>query len=275
MKNIYEPVTAEIVKVERQSKDVLLFRLRSKGGVPFGTPKRGMHFTPGQFMLAGVWGYGEAPFGIASDPYETEYIELVVRRVGDVTGAMHLLEKGDTMTLRGPYGNGYPLEFFKGSDVILITGGSGIPPIASLIRYIIHNRKDFGMVHLVYGAKTSAGLLMKREISKWKRKIDVTLTVDGPECDWKGKCGFVSDCLTDIKVNPANTVVAMCGPGPMVDSIEQLVNPMGISDRKIFISMERRMQCGVGRCQHCVTGRKYVCTDGPVFNLDEIDRNWD
>ncbi|MFQ5442736.1 MAG: FAD/NAD(P)-binding protein [Thermodesulfobacteriota bacterium] len=275
MKNIYRPTAVKVVKVERHSGDVSLFRLKRTDGRPFSAGRDGLSFVPGQFVLAGLWGYGEAPFGAASDPYDTSRIDIVVRRAGQVTGAMHALKRGAQMTLRGPYGNGYPLKFFSGMDILLVTGGCGIPPIASLIRYIIKNRASFGRVHLIYGAKSCGELLLRRDLKKWEKSIDVTLTVDRPECDWEGRSGLVSDCLPAINVDPLNTVVAMCGPGPMVDSIEHLVNLKGISDRRIFVSIERRMQCGVGRCQHCVTGGKYVCTDGPVFNLDEIDRNWD
>jgi len=275
MKNIYRPVPARIVRVERLSPEVKRFRLRRADEKPFTLDNDGLSFIPGQFVLAGVWGYGEAPFGLSSDPYNTSYMEIIVREAGQVTRAMHALGKGDQITLRGPYGNGYPIGFFSGMDVLLVTGGYGIPPIASLIRYITKNRGAFGRVHLVYGARTGADLLLTDEIKKWNETIEVTLTVDNPDKDWKGRKGRVSQCLSSIRVDPFNTVVAMCGPGPMVDSIEHLVNPMGISDRRIFVSMERKMQCGVGRCQHCVTGDKYVCADGPVFNLDEIDRNWD
>jgi len=275
MKNIYRPMAVRIVKVESLSPEVKLFRLQRVDEKPFSSGEDGLCFIPGQFVLAGLWGYGEAPFGISSDPYEPSCVEVIVRETGQVTRAMHRLGKGDEMTLRGPYGNGYPLRFFSGMDVLLVTGGYGIPPIAALIRYIIKNRGDFGRVHLVYGARTGADLLLRREIKKWGESIEVTLTVDNPARGWKHRKGRVSECLDSVGVDPFNTVVAMCGPGPMVDSIERLVNPMGISDRRIFVSLERKMQCGVGRCQHCVTGEKYVCTEGPVFNLDEVDRNWD
>ncbi len=275
MKNIYRPMAVRIVKIERLSPDVKLFRLKREDGRPFSSGDGGLSFIPGQFVLAGLWGYGEAPFGVSSDPYDPSSMEIIVREAGQVTGAMHGLGRDGQITLRGPYGNGYPLGFFSGMDVLLVTGGYGIPPIASLIRYIIKNRPAFGRVHLVYGARTEADLLLKKEIEKWRKSIEVTLTVDKPGERWKGGKGLVSRCLSSIRVDPFNTVVAMCGPGPMVDAIEHLVNPMGISDRRIFVSMERKMQCGVGRCQHCVTGDKYVCVDGPVFNLDEIDRNWD
>ena len=275
LKNLYEPVPAVVVKTERHADDILLFRIKREDGEDFPICGNGLYFKPGQFVVVGLWGYGEAPFGIASDPYDGSHVDIIVRKVGELTTALHALKKGSRLTLRGPYGNGYPVKFFRGRDVILIAGGSGIPPIAALVRFIIRNRADYGRVHFVYGARSAPELLLRKDLKRWERDIDVLLTVDGPSCDWKGRCGLVSECLEHIKVDPANTIVAMCGPGPMVDSIEHLVNPMGISDRRIFISMERRMQCGIGRCQHCVSGEKYVCSDGPVFNFDEIEGNWD
>jgi len=274
MRNIYEPIPVKIQKIEEHSDNVKLFRLAKLDGSAFPQNKDGLTFVPGQFVLAGVWGYGESPFGPASHPNDSSCIEIVVRKVGQVTSALHSLSDGDELTLRGPYGNGYPLDFFAGKDIILVTGGCGIPPIASLIEYISSNRSDFGEVHLLYGAATPEDLLMKDRMNDWRKKIDVILTVDKPVCNWEGNTGMVTDCLEHLKINPANTVAAMCGPGPMIDAIENLLNPMGISDRRIFVSRERKMQCGVGRCQHCVCGDKYVCTDGPVFNLDEIDKAW-
>lgn len=275
MYNIYEPIPAEVIKVERHASDIKLFRLKMANGKLFPKDKDGLIFTPGQFVLAGLWGYGEAPFGVSSDPCEASFVEIIVRRVGELTGALHTLKEGSSMTLRGPYGNGYPLKFFIGMDLLLVTGGCGIPPIASLARHIINNRDKFGRIHLIYGAKTPDEILLTRDLKRWGKSINVIMTVEKPDADWTGRTGFVSDCLPFIKLDTANTVVVMCGPGPMVDAIEYLVNPVGISNRRIFISAERRMQCGVGRCQHCATGEKYVCTDGPVFNLYQIEGNWD
>ncbi len=275
MQNIYEPIPVKIQKIEEYSDTVRLFRLAKTDGEPFSFNEDGLVFVPGQFVLAGVWGYGESPFGPASHPRDSSCLEIVVRKVGQTTSALHALSEGDELTLRGPYGNGYPIDFFRGKDIVLVTGGCGIPPIASLIEYIVSDKDDFGAVHLLYGASTPDDLLMKERMNDWRKKINVILTVDKPVCNWEGNTGMVTDCLEHLKINPANTVVAMCGPGPMVDAIENLLNPMGISDRRIFVSMERKMQCGVGRCQHCVCGDKYVCADGPVFNLDEIDKAWD
>lgn len=275
MKNAYEPIEVIVDRVERHSPDVKLLRFKRADGKPFVVNAQGLAFVPGQFVLVGLWGHGEAPFGQSSDPFKTSHIEIIVRKVGALTSKLHALKKNDRATLRGPYGNGYPLDFFAGRDVLLVTGGCGIPPIASLIRYIIRNRRDYGAVRLCYGAATPGDLLIKKDLKRWAKKIDVALSVERPDRSWKGHTGFVTSALDGSGVDPANTVVAMCGPGPMVGATEHLLNNIGVSDRRIFVSIERKMQCGVGRCQHCTTGIKYACADGPVFNLDEIDRNWD
>jgi NAD(P)H-flavin reductase len=272
MKNIYLPQKVKIVKIEQQSPDVKLFRLKGK----FSKNKDGLTFNPGQFALMGIWGYGEAPFGPASSPYENSYIEILVRNTGgSVTNQLHHLEKGAEITFRGPYGNGFPLEFLERKDLVLVTGGCGIPPIASLIEYIIKNGKKFGRVYLIYGAKTPQDLLMRDRIERWQKQIKVILTVDKPDAEWEGNVGMVSEFVKDIEIDTANAAAAMCGPGPMMNALEKILRPLGISDRRISASMERKMQCGVGKCQHCTTGDKYVCLDGPVFFFDQIDKNWD
>jgi len=275
MYNIYLPQPVKIDYVEKLSPDVKLFRLKKKTG-KFTTGKDKLVFRPAQFVLAGIWGYGEAPFGIASSPYQKGYIDIVVRNTGGrVTTALHKLEKGDQITIRGPYGNGFPLKFFEGKDVVMATGGCGIPPIASLVEYIIKNRKHFGQVYLLYGARTPKDVLMQPAIKKWEKFIHTVLTIDKPYPGWKGPIGFVTDLVKDININPRRAVATMCGPGPMTNALEKVFRPLGIADRRIFVSEERKMQCGVGKCQHCTTGDKYVCIDGPVFNFDEIDKNWD
>lgn len=275
MKNIYLPEQVKIVKIERHSPDVKLFRLKKVGG-KFDADKNGLVFTPGQFVLAGVWGYGEAPFGAASSPYEKSHIDIVVRNThGRVTSVLHSLKKGGEISMRGPYGNGFPLDFFEGKDMVMATGGCGIPPIAALVEYIIKNRDKFGKVYLLYGARTPNDILMKDNLEKWKKDIEIIVTIDKPYDGWTGPVGFVSDLVPEIKINARRAVATMCGPGPMMDALEKILRPLGVSDRRIFVSEERKMQCGTGKCQHCVTGDKYVCTDGPVFNFDEIDKNWD
>jgi len=254
MENLYQPKKVKIIKIEEQSPTVKLFRLAP-----------GFSFNPGQFFLLGKVGYGEAPFGALSSPYESDYIEFAVRKTGTVTDYLHSLKEGDEIELRGPLGNGFPLDFIEGKDMVLVTGGSGIPPIASLIEYIIKNREKFGNIYLLYGAKTPEEILLKDRLEEWQKSDIKVLTI----------AGIVSDLVKEIKIDEQNAVAVMCGPGPMMDALEKILRPLGISDRRIFVSLERRMQCGVGKCQHCTTGDKYVCLDGPVFYYDQIDKNHD
>ena len=274
MENLYQPFKVKITNVEKQSSNVKLFRLEKDDG-NFLKNKDGLTFTPGQFVLVSHFGYGEAPFGAASSPYENSYIDLVIRRAGTLTKALHQLKQGEELFMRGPYGNGFPLKFIEGKDMVLVTGGCGIPPIASLIEYIVANREKFAQVYLIYGARTPTDLLMKNRFKEWQKKIKVLLTVDQPTKDWSGHVGMVTKMINDIKIDNKNAVASMCGPGPMMNALEKILRPLGISDRRIFVNMERKMQCGIGKCQHCVTGDKYVCQDGPVFYFDEIDKNWD
>lgn len=275
MQNIYSPKNVIIAKIEEQSPTVKLFRLeRGKGDFEMNENK--MVFVPGQFVLIGKIGYGEAPFGPASSPYEKRYIEIVVRKAGIFTNHLHSLKEGDQLTLRGPYGNGFPINFMEDKDVVAVTGGCGIPPIASLLEYVSDNFDRFGRVYLLYGSKSPEEILLKDRIENWqKRGIKVILTIDKPVLGWKGHVGFVNDLVKEIEIDEINATAAMCGPGPMADAIEKILQPLGLSDRRIFVSMERKMQCGVGKCQHCTTGSKYVCMDGPVFNYDQIDKNHD
>jgi len=274
MENPLHPKKVKIIKLKTMSPNVKLFRLKSIGW-DFPANKDGLIFNPGQFVLAGLWGYGEAPFGPSSPPFERDFIEVGVRRVGNVTAVLHRLKEGDEMTLRGPYGKGYPIDFFREKDVVLVTGGCGIPPIAALIEYIIANRESFGRVYLLYGALAPRDILFKDHYERWRKYVKVILTVDKPTPDWKGHVGLVSDLTKEIEIEPLNTVVAMCGPGPMTFALENVLRPLGIADRRIFVSEERRMSCGIGKCQHCTTGDKYVCIDGPVFYYDQMQGNWD
>lgn len=266
MKNIYLPQKAKIIKIEKISSDVKIFRIKQGNFL----------FVPGQFVEIGIWGHGEAPFAIASSPFEKKHFDIIVRNTGGrVTKALHNLKNGSQITFRGPYGNGFPLSFFEGKDLVMMAGGYGIPPIASLAEYIIKNRKKFGKVYFLYGARSLKDILLRKKIKEWQKKINVILTIDKPQSGWSGCVGLVCNLIQKIEVNPQNAAAAMCGPGPMVEAVEKVLRPLGISDRRIFVNLERKMQCGVGKCQHCATGEKYVCLDGPVFNFDEIDKNWD
>lgn len=277
--NNYLPQEVKIIKIESQSTTVKLFRLELKTNNNFFPKnKQGLIFMPGQFILTGQVGYGESAFGPLSSPYNDEFIEIAVRNTGgNVTNYLHSLKKeGDKITLRGPYGNGFPLNFTEGKDIVMATGGCGIPPVAALIEYIIKNRNKYGKIYLLYGAKNPEEILLKQKQVIWqKNEINIILTIDKPFPNWNGHIGFITDMVKEIKINNLNTAVLMCGPGPMMDAMEHIFKPLGVSDRRVFVNMERKLQCGLGKCQQCVTGSKYVCLDGPVFYYDQIDNNWD
>lgn len=276
MKNIYLPQKVTVTKIIEQSPTVKLFRFE-KNKKDFELNESGLVFVPGQFILAGKIGYGEAPFGPLSSPYEKRHMEIAVRNTGGiVTNFLHSLKEGEEIEVRGPFGNGFPLDFMIGKDIVAATGGCGIPPISSLLDLIAENRDKFGRVYLLYGAKNPEEILLKDKMEEWKKEnIKVIMTIDKPAPGWTGHVGFVTDLVKEVEIDASNAVATMCGPGPMTDALEKILRPLGISDRRIFVSMERKMQCGVGKCQHCTTGPKYVCLDGPVFNYDEIDKNHD
>lgn len=261
MKNLYLPQTVKIEKIKRLSSDVKLLRI-----------KKGLAFSPGQFVLVGNWGWGEAPFGIFSSPLKKNFFEIIVRKVGNVTEMLHSLEEKDEVTVRGPFGKGFPLEFFEGKDIVMISGGCGIPPVASLIEYLINYPEKFGRLYLLYGAATPRDILIRDKIKSWGRKVKILLTIDKPVVGWRGYVGLVPEIIKEIQINASDAVAAVCGPGPMMTAVKKILRPLGISERRIFISEERKMQCGIGKCQHCTCGDKYVCLDGPVFHYDELDK---
>lgn len=276
MENVYEPKFVKVTEIVQQSPTVKSFKFEQTGFFNFDKDDDGMVFYPGQFLLVGNIGWGESAFGAMSSPYQDKYMEIMVRSAGRVTNYLHSIKVGDKITIRGPFGNGFPLDFFRGRDIVMVTGGCGIPPIMALAEYIIKHRKDFGSVYLLYGARSPEEILIKDRLEMLKtHDINVTVTIEKAVAGWTGPVGFVTELIKDIHIDEKNAAVAMCGPGPMMNAIEKVLRPLGIADRNIFVNMECKMQCGVGKCQHCTCGEKYVCKDGPVFNFDEVDKNWD
>jgi len=276
-KNSYLPVEVKIIKIEQQSPTIKLIRIKKTKGL-FPRNSLGMTFIPGQFVMLGLWGYGEAPFDPASSPFEDKFLDMLIANVGTLTSAIHKLKTGDKLTLRGPYGNGYPLEVLRGSagkDLLMIAGGYAIASIGALAEYLLIHRQKFNNLYLLYGASDPQNILFKNQLKKWGKKIKVLLTVDKPLPGWKGSVGLVSELIKEVKINPSNTVAIMAGPDVMMKALEKILIPLGVSSHKIYFNQTRKMQCGVGKCQHCVIGDKYVCKDGPVFCCDEINKYWD
>jgi sulfhydrogenase subunit gamma (sulfur reductase) len=268
--NTYLPYEMLVSGVEPLSDDSILLTMKFKNP----SDERSFNFIAGQFIELSLAGFGEIPVGIASAPYDKKHIQVSVRKVGNVSAAVHRMEVGDTVGIRGPFGNGFKPDWLKGMDLVVVSGGCGIPPMRSLILDVLDHRDEYGDVKLLYGSRTQQDLLFRKEYKKWAKNIDVRLTVDKDEnrdSKLKMDCGVgvVTGLLDGIKLT-ANTVAVMCGPPIMYKFVGKKLIDMGLSADRIYVSLERRMKCGIGKCQHCTSGSRYVCIDGPVFTYKQV-----
>ncbi len=265
--NIYVPETAELVRVEKMSPLETLFEVRLPGG-------RDLGHHPGQFVQVSLLGIGEAPISISSSPLARGTFELVVREVGNLTSAFHRMKAGDRIGIRGPFGKGFDVEQFLGKDVIFVAGGIGLPPLRSLINTMIHpgRRGDFGRVIVLYGTRTPAEFIFNEERASWEKSRDLEyhVTVDRATAGWNGHVGVITTLIPDLKLDVANTVAAICGPPVMYKFAILALRSKGLRDEQIYVSLERKMKCGVGKCGHCQINNVYVCQEGPVFNYGKI-----
>lgn len=263
---LYTPVSARIAKVRPQTALEKVFTVELPEGLSLG-------HRPGQFVEVSVLGVGEAPISISSSPSRSNgSFELCVRKVGDVTNALHRLQPGDFVGIRGPFGRGFPFEKFRGKDVLFAPGGLGLAPLRSLINQVMDERAMFGRVIILYGARNPSELLFKDELEQWGARPDVELmvTVDKGDENWSGNVGVITTLFRKISINPRNTVGITCGPPVMYRYVLMEFFGKGISEGNIYLSLERRMKCGVGKCGHCQINNVYACQSGPVFPYLEI-----
>jgi len=235
--------------------------------------QKAFRHKPGQFVELSIFGVGEAPISISSPPTRPGVIEICVRKAGKVTGALFELQKGDIVGIRGPFGNPFPLELFKGKDMLLVAGGLGMAPLRSLLWSILDDRQNYGDVILMYGARNPDDILFKYELLSLMNRTDLKylLSVDvDEEGIWKQYVGVVTGLFKDVKLNPETTYCALCGPPIMYRFVIMELLKRGVRENHIFASLERMMKCGVGKCGHCTIGEFYCCTDGPVFNYSNI-----
>jgi NAD(P)H-flavin reductase len=228
---------------------------------------------PGQFVEVSLPGLGEAPISIASSPSRSNgAFELCIRRMGLMTHALHRLEPGDPLGIRGPFGRGLPVEGFAGKDLLLAPGGLGLAPLRSLIQYVCDNRSQFGRVLLLYGARNPAELLFTDELLEWEAQSDMELhvTVDRPAEGWEGNVGVITTLFPKIQIDAPNTVAITIGPPAMYRFVLIEFLALGISESNIWLSLERRMKCGVGKCGHCQINQVSTCIEGPCFSYDRI-----
>lgn len=227
---------------------------------------------PGQFVMVSIPGVGDAPISIASSPTTRRYFDLVVRDAGKLTGALQALKAGDFVGIRGPFGKGFPTRVLEGNDIFIVAGGLGIVPLRSLIHYIIDNRRDFGKVDILLGCKTPKEMLFKDEIAGWEKRIDINFncTIDRTDPEWKGNVGLITELIPGVDINPERTMAIVVGPPIMYKFVIMKLFDKGIASEQIYVSLERHMKCGVGKCGHCQISQYYCCKDGPVFSLDQL-----
>ena len=262
------PTIGVITDIRIDTPDVKTFRVVTPDG------KKAFEHKPGQCAMLSIPGIGEAMFSITSSPTNTEFMEFSIKKCGCVTEWLHSAEVGQQVTIRGPYGNGFPVETeFKGKDLLFIAGGIGLAPLRSVINFVRHYRKDFGKVDIVYGSRSKDDLVDYNEIiSEWMNddNINVHLTIDREQEGWDGHVGFVPTYVKELGFDTNKTAI-ICGPPIMIKFTLEGLLALGFDKTQVYTTMELRMKCGIGKCGRCNIGSKYVCKDGPVFRMDQLE----
>lgn len=271
---LYMPIPAVIEKIEDETPDIKTFRLRPEKPVPF---------KAGQFVELFLPGFGEAPFTPSSSPKITDTMEITIMCTGRVTDALHAMNEGDELGVRGPMGRAYPIQDFHGREILIVGGGCGVGPLRSLLLALIEDLGSYSRVIVRYGARSADSIVFRdAQMHGWNQggALDVMLTVDKASPGWDGHVGMITDILEEdyLDCHASDGVAVMCGPPVMMKYGTDKLLERGYLPENIYLSMERNMSCGVGQCGHCRLGRYYICKDGPVFSYNEIQANprlWD
>jgi sulfhydrogenase subunit gamma (sulfur reductase) len=270
--NLYLPELTEVLAVRQETSDVKSVQVRFLDE----QRQKDFRFRVGQFGIWSRFGSGESTFNLCGSSTWTDRLEFCFRRVGRVTDAFWGIQPGDTIGFRGPYGNSYPTEEWEGRNLLFVAGGIAMPPVRCAIWYCLENREKFGDIHIVYGARTVDDLVFARELDEWAThpRTTVTKTVDpgGETPGWDGQVGFVPTVLGQAEFPTENTVALVIGPPIMIKYGLDVLSKRGFSTDDIYTSLENRMKCGVGKCGRCNVGSAYVCTDGPVFSLSQVQQ---
>lgn len=265
-RNVYAPQAAKITRIVELTQDVRLFDLRFQDP----TLAERFNYKPGQFVELSILGVGEAPFSLPSSPTRRGFFQLGIRRVGTLTNYLFdRIREGDAVGIRGPLGNGFPVELFRGQDVLLLAGGLGMVPLRGLLMYILDQREQFGRVILLAGFRSPQVVLFREELESVSRRGDaeILLSVDDPQgLPWRGSVGVVTELLEQVSVDPKRTYAVACGPPVFYKFMLEKVVKMGLARDRIYLSLERRMECGLGKCGHCGVGYTFTCLHGPVFS---------
>ncbi|HAS90544.1 MAG TPA: hydrogenase [Desulfovibrio sp.] len=266
--NPYLPAMATIQEVIQETPNIMTFR------VTFNDPgyKEKFTFEPGQVGQLSAFGIGESTFVINSSPTRMDYLQFSVMRTGEVTDKLHTLKAGDQIGVRAPLGNYFPYEDMKGKDIVFVGGGIGMAPLRTLLYYMLDNRKDYGKMTLLYGARTPVDMAYQYELPDWLERddLDTHLTIDAEYEGWEHNVGLIPNVLLDIAPKPKNAVAVTCGPPIMIKFTVQALAKLGFKDDQIVTTLEKRMKCGVGICGRCNIGTSYVCQDGPVYTYEQL-----
>jgi len=266
--SIYLPKKATLIKIIEETPIIKTFVLK---------PEENFSFKTGQFIELAYPGIGEAPFTPSSDPNKKEEFEVTVMKVGRVTEMFHRAKEGDVLGLRGPYGNGYPIEDFINKEILIVGGGVGLAPLRSLIFTLFSQIENFKKIIICYGARTPQDIVYKYQMGVFKKPkiVELRLTVDNPDKEWKENVGVVTTLLDNLSLSLKESIGVICGPSIMMKFTALKLLDLGLKAENIYLSMEKNMSCGLGKCGHCRLGKYYVCKDGPVFRFEDIKDIWD
>lgn len=259
------PQVWTVVSKRRDTEDIWTLTLERRGGE--------CPFAPGQFNMMGAFGNGEVPISVSGGTGRKNQVIHTIRNVGLATEALVNLKKGDQLGLRGPYGRGWPMEKLEGKDLVFVAGGLGLAPLRPAIVHALTHRKKYGQIYLLYGTREPSQILFRSELNRWiKRKdIHVEITVDRGDREWKGHVGVVTPLLERVVVDGDYAHALICGPEIMMRFVAVELEARGVEPQHIWLSMERNMKCAVGFCGHCQYGPTFICKDGPVYSLDQLD----
>jgi len=266
--NAMKPYLAKLVEVKDMAPEIKLFRLEllNGGGQVFD------NYQPGQFAFISAFGVGEAPFGIASTPGRDSVLEFAVQRLGGVTTELHELGEGDMVGVRGPLGNYFPMDSFKGRDILVLGGGIGGAPLRPVLQTIFADRNDYGKLTILWAARNPDLLIFRDEYAAWRSipHTELHLTVDEADSSWDGEVGLITELLDKIAPKPKNTIAITCGPPIMIFFADKTLQKLGFTPEQSYVTLEARMHCGIGKCGRCNLGEKLICVDGPVFSMAEV-----
>ncbi|MFX0175756.1 MAG: FAD/NAD(P)-binding protein [Candidatus Hodarchaeota archaeon] len=274
MPNPYIPILTKVKSIVSENKvnDIKTLELEFKNKEDY----QNFDYIPGQFAEISLIGKGECPIGIASSPTEEGTIKFTIKKMGTVTTGFHNCEVGDTVGVRGPLGNGWPIEEMKGKNIVVIGGGFAFSTLRSLVIYLLDEkyRKDYKDITIIYGNRDAGEVLYRDVLEDWKKRNDikVILTIDREEEGWNEKVGFVAPVVKEVGPSANNAIAVVCGPPIMIKTTIAVLEELNFKDEQILNSLEMRMKCGIGKCGRCNIGNKFVCVDGPVFSLAELKK---